>query len=273
MQNRASHPNITIARVATAFLERPEITAGTRRNYQSHLSRFVRRHGSEPIGLMDRASVEEYLQSLEGLAYTTHRAHQRSLKALFAYAVDRGYIERNPVTGIPLRKPDADKGEHYDAETIRYFSEPELQLLFAALQASNNVRLKLLVVLLYRTGCRVSEVLGLNRADIDRKTHSFPVVGKGNKVRTCYYAGLDADETDWAIALLSEYLQYYHDGQHAALLLAEDPVRRRVGRLSYAQAIADWRNLVDAVPQLKGSRLHDLRHTFGTERVGIMPIG
>ena len=112
----------------------------------------------------------------------------------------------------------------------------------------------------------------MDRADIDRKTHSFPVVGKGNKVRTCYYAGLDADETDWAIALLSEYLQYYHDGQHAALLLAEDPVRRRVGRLSYAQAIADWRNLVDAVPQLKGSRLHDLRHTFGTERVGIMPI-
>jgi len=272
MQSRSSNSNITIARIATAFLERSEITAGTRRNYQSHLGRFVRRHGSEPIALMERASIEAYLQSLQNLAYTTHRAHQRSLKALFAYAMDRGYVERNPVTGIPPRKPDAEKGEHYDAETIRYFSEPELQLLFSALQASCNVRLKLLVVLLYRTGCRVSEVLGLDRADLDLKTRSFTVIGKGNKVRICYYADLEADATDWAISLLAEYLEYYHEGQHPALLLAEDPVRRQVGRLSYAQAIAGWRDLVDAVPQLKGSRLHDLRHTFGTERVGIMPI-
>ena len=71
--------------------------------------------------------------------------------------------------------------------------------------------------------------MGLDRADIDMKTHSFPVIGKGNKVRTGYYADLDADKTDWAIALLGEYLKYYHDGKNPALLLAEDPVRRRVG--------------------------------------------
>lgn len=272
MKGKSTDPNITIARVATAFLDRPEITEGTRRNYQSHLTRFVRQHGSEPIALADRALVEDYLHSLQNLAYTTHRAHQRSLKALFAYAIDRGYLERNPVARIPPRKPDAAKGEHYDTETIRYFDDTELQLLFAALDASPNVRLQLLVTLLYRTGCRISEVLNLDRADIDFTTRSFIVLGKGNKTRTCYFAALEADESDRAIALLHEYLDHYHEGRHTALLLAEDPVRRRINRLSYAQANDDWRALVDAILPLRGTRLHDLRHTFGTQRVGVMAI-
>ncbi|EKU97156.1 site-specific recombinase XerD, partial [Leptolyngbya sp. PCC 7375] len=33
-----------------------------------------------------------------------------------------------------------------------------------------------------------------------------------------------------------------------------------------------WRQLIADIPELEGVRLHDLRHTFATERVGLMGI-
>jgi TnpA family transposase len=45
-----------------------------------------------------------------------------------------------------------------------------------------------------------------------------------------------------------------------------------VVRLSYASVHQRWRFLVDAHLLLKGIRIHDLRHTFATERVGLIGI-
>jgi integrase/recombinase XerD len=33
-----------------------------------------------------------------------------------------------------------------------------------------------------------------------------------------------------------------------------------------------WKSLIENIPELQGIRLHDLRHTFATERVGLMGI-
>lgn len=265
-----SLPDDSLKALYYAFLERPNITERTRKSYRSRLGPFVQRHAYKSVGEVDRALMQEYLDSLD-VAYSTHRQYQKSFKSFFDYAVAQGYCDRNPVLGIPLRQPDASKGEHRETEEIRYLDERQLQILFAALERSPNVRLRLLVVLLYRTGCRVSEVLNLNRTELDLKNRSFDVVGKGNKRRTCYYAPLEADSNDMALSLLQEYFDYYHDGSEP-LLLAEDPVRRRVTRLGYEQARLDWHALVDSIPELSGAVLHDIRHTFATQRVGVLSL-
>ncbi|WP_208344971.1 tyrosine-type recombinase/integrase, partial [Aetokthonos hydrillicola] len=43
-------------------------------------------------------------------------------------------------------------------------------------------------------------------------------------------------------------------------------------RLSYRMAHKSWTNLIGDSPELEEIRLHDLRHTFATERVGLMEI-
>ena len=43
-------------------------------------------------------------------------------------------------------------------------------------------------------------------------------------------------------------------------------------RLSYRRVHRIWCDLVAQSSQLTGARLHDLRHTFATERVGLMSL-
>ena len=46
----------------------------------------------------------------------------------------------------------------------------------------------------------------------------------------------------------------------------------KVTPLSYQTAHRDWTNLTKQDQKLQGIRMHDLRHTFATERVGLMGI-
>lgn len=43
-------------------------------------------------------------------------------------------------------------------------------------------------------------------------------------------------------------------------------------RLSYRRIYTNWCEAIENSLLLKGARLHDLRHTFATERVGLMSI-
>lgn len=47
---------------------------------------------------------------------------------------------------------------------------------------------------------------------------------------------------------------------------------RVISRLSYTSVYKAWKKLTEDEALLKGVRLHDLRHTFATERVGLMGI-
>jgi integrase/recombinase XerD len=125
--------------------------------------------------------------------------------------------------------------------------------------------MKALVCLLHRTGARIAEILSLQLAEINLKERKFQVIDKGNKTRWCFYS-------EDAAAALEKYIKYYRHPESPALLTAKQPVTGKVTPLSYRTAHRDWTNLTDRDPKLKGIRMHDLRHTFATERVGLMGI-
>lgn len=83
------------------------------------------------------------------------------LSSVFRYAIKKGYITENPVTGIDLQA----------APNLinRYLSEAELARLIIACKNSSWERLHLLVMLAITTGMRKSELLGLRWSDIDFK--------------------------------------------------------------------------------------------------------
>lgn len=253
----------SLATVATTFLSRSGLAPGTFKSYQSTLLPFLQEYGSMPIEILTRQSITEYLDDLEGIAYTTHHRHQAIIQSLFNFAVQEGYIKANPIAGLKRRKPDRAKGEHDSDEIIRYLTPDQLATLYQLVK--HHLRMNALVHLLHRTGARISEILALDLNEVNLSDRRFQVVGKGNRKRWCFYS------EDASLAL-DHYLKYDRHPRSAALFTAQQPFTLEVARLSYRTAHDNWCDLIAEAPELADAHLHDLRHTFATERVGLMGI-
>ncbi|NJN38875.1 MAG: tyrosine-type recombinase/integrase [Acaryochloridaceae cyanobacterium CSU_3_4] len=254
--------SITLAAVATQFLERQDLAKSTRLSYELTLQPLLEHYGSWPMEIIDRSALEEYLNSLTHLAYTTHHRHQSIIQSLFNFAVESGVLKSNPIARLKQRKPDPEQGEH-TSDQIRYLTPEQLQLLYQV--TAKDARMNALIHLLHRSGARISEVLALDHAELDLEDRKFQVVGKGNKYRWCFYS------PDVAQAIAKYCRSSRHTG-HPALFTAAHRFSGQITRMSYPTAYQHWTRLTRPVAELSGIRLHDLRHTFATERVGLMGI-
>lgn len=122
-----------------------------------------------------------------------------------------------------------------------------------------------IVHLLHHTKCRIGELLALNLSDLDIKNQKFQVLGKGNKQRWCFYSD-DAAES------LDQYFKYSRHQNINALFPAEHPVTIKISRISYYTLHDYWRKITSIYPKLNGVCIHDSRHTYATERVGLISI-
>jgi integrase/recombinase XerD len=254
---------VVLATLTTDFLNRPGYAASTLKSYELTLMPLLKQHGRMPIELLTREILEEYLESLSALSYTTHRRHQAILQSLLNFALERGNLKANPIAHLKLRKPNPAVGESHTDEVVRYLNPEQLKALYLALKP--DPRMYALVLLLHRTGARIAEVLALNLADLDLSDYKFQVIGKGNKRRWCFYSE-DAAEA------LERYVQHHRHAESPALFTARQPQSNIVSRLSYTTVYKAWKQLTLTINLLNGSRIHDLRHTFATERVGLMGI-
>ncbi len=254
---------VTLATVAIKFLERPGLAPTTRETYELTLAPLLSEYGSWSIEILSKQTLIEYLKGLGHLKYTTHHKHQAILQSLLNFAVEQGYIKFNPIHGLKQRLPDREKGEHLTDDKIRYLTTEQLNILYSSVE--KDYRTAAIISLLHRTGCRIGEVLALDLEDIDIKNQKFQVLGKGNKQRWCFYS-------DDAANALAKYLKYTRHQQHRALFTAQHPVTLKVSKISYHTLHDNWREVTNKHPELNGVRIHDLRHTFACERVGLVSI-
>src|SRR5947209_3638488 len=82
-----------------------------------------------------------------------------------------------------------------------------------------RLRFRALVEVLLGTGARISEVLSLNRSDIQWERKEAKIVGKGNKERMLFF-------TDRALQWLEPYLSHRWDEDEALFITQGDPPRR-----------------------------------------------
>jgi integrase/recombinase XerC len=120
-----------------------------------------------------------------------------------------------------------------------------------------SLRNRLVLELLYGTGIRVAELVGLDLGDLDRGRRVLRVLGKGNKQRTVPY-GAPADQAiDAWLTAGRPVWQTSASGQ--ALLLG-----RRGGRLDQRAARTIVHRATAAVTGGAGLSPHGLRHTAAT---------
>lgn len=253
----------TVARVARELLDSPHLAPRTKVLYGQILGCFLAEAGNTLIDGITREDVEAYLTGLNHLSVRTHHLHQTVIARMFHFAVERGYIDTSPAAFIKRRRSDATRGEHRSDEAVRYLTPAQVRTLMRV--SDTNPRLHALLWLLYESGARIAEVLTLNTGSIDLNRCQFPVVGKGNKKRQCFFG-------ERAAGALREYLTHHREAPHTALFTERGKRFNDVRPLSYATAWRDLREVTEGYRSLHGIRFHDLRHTFATERARILPL-
>ena len=209
------------------------------------------------LAAVDYPLLRRYLAHLTRAEYnrTSILRKLSALRALFRYLVSTGAIEHNPAAllqpaSVPKRLPEV-LSETEAREMIEFPDEN------TALGQRNEVLLELL----YATGVRVSELAGLDVADLDLERRTARVLGKGNKERMVFF-GAPAAEA------VRRYLQ-----QGRALLLtkrqgpAEEPallLTRSGRRLQVRQIQNVVRDLALQIGASARTSPHTLRHSFAT---------
>ena len=106
------------------------------------------------------------------------RTFQRSrqvFSAYFNWLQREGLITRNPCANlgvIKYMKKEKDVYSDADIEKMKF--------------GCRTIRDRAIIAFLRATGCRISEMCGLNREDVDLNNLECTVLGKGNKERTVY---------------------------------------------------------------------------------------
>lgn len=217
--------------------------------------------GAWSWGQVDRIAMRGFLGHLskKGLA---KRSMARTLSAVRSFY---RYLHRNEIVDAnPARAVGAPKLEKY---LPGYLDRAQIDLLFTAAEARAHDggglvawRNLAILELFYSTGMRLSELQGLNRADLDMLSQQVKVRGKGRKERIIPVG-------DHAIRALREY-EYKRDQLILSIGRGADRTAvfitasgKRIGVRAVQKAVSAF---LDAIDEDAGLSVHSLRHTFAT---------
>jgi integrase/recombinase XerD len=123
----------------------------------------------------------EYLESKRGNGPRTRNARLAALRSFVQYAASR-----DPTAWPLVRRVLAIPAKRYSRPLLGYLTKEEMQAVLAAPDGDTwaGHRDRVLFAVMYNTGARVSEVIGLHRADLDSgQARSVRIHGKGRKER------------------------------------------------------------------------------------------
>lgn len=144
------------------------------------------------------------IQMSEGKSISHLNNFRRILSSFYTFLVENDILAKNP---IKLIKPIKNA-----KRLVKPFSEEEIEKM----RNVATIRERALIEFLFSTGCRVSELVNLNRDDINFGTKQLRVIGKGNKERVVF---LNAT----ASMYLQQYLKSRTDDNPALFVSLDEP--------------------------------------------------
>lgn len=181
-----------------------------------------------------------------------------AVRSFYAWLNRNEIVDANPARGVSSPK--------LDKYLPGYLDRAQIDLLFqsAALHAQNgkftDVRNNAILELFYSTGIRLSELRGINRADIDLLSQQVKVRGKGRKERIIPVG-------DHASLALRNYEskrdELLRQGVKGADRLAFF-LSSRGKRISLSAIQKAVTGFLDRIDEDAGLSTHSLRHTFAT---------
>jgi len=233
----------------------------TVKSYRADLEEFVRwrRAGSaaQAVQGIEARDVRAFLAMLHtrGLDPVSVARKLAAIRSWFRFLRRRGVVADNPAQQI--------RGPRQARKLVSFLPIDETMAMMdatgghaapggrALTDGHATARAAAIVELLYASGLRVSELVGLDLRDVDLTEMTVRVIGKGRKERIVPFGGA-------AASALRAYLDVRGSGPGAVFL------NRRRGRLTVRSVHTIVRRRARAAGIVRRVSPHTLRHTFAT---------
>jgi len=143
--------------------------ASRRQGMSNHTITFYQRCLSKAIGMeLTPQGINSFLNALD--CGNAKHSYYRAIRAICNWAEREGYIHFNPI-----KRVDAPKVQR------KLLPSVSLEQFQTLLDATDNLRDKSIVSLLFDSGLRLSELCSINPSDIDWNSNTLRVIVKGNR--------------------------------------------------------------------------------------------
>jgi site-specific recombinase XerD len=255
------------AKAKTDFLEYLEIEQNrsqkTIQNYDHYLTRLIDFAGDIQVKDIDAELIRKWrlwlnrlgTNTSDELGKTTQNYHLIALRSFLKFCAKRD---------IPALTADKIELARTQRKQVTFLSEDELARLFAQpdLNTLSGLRDRAILELLFSSGLRVSELVGLDRDHINLKRREFMVRGKGQKDRPIF---ISPEAAKW----IEHYLERRED-KTKPLFIRYSGTRavdlsgnfHRLTARSVQRLVARYALLAGITKHVSP---HTLRHSFATD--------
>lgn len=225
-------------------------------SYKNDFIEFLTFLSGENIFLIEDINYKvlyRYLSELgsKGFKASTIERKTASIKSFFKFLVKNQIIKKNPAVLISSPKKEKRLPNILEKDEILSLisSVPEKDAL--------SIRNKAMILLLYSSGIRISELTGLNTKNVDFKEGILNITGKGNKQRIVPMG-------EKARMIILKYLTYRKEllnpiENKETLFLTKSGKRIQDRMVRYI-----INRYIDELSIQKHVSPHTLRHTFAT---------
>jgi len=222
--------------------------------YKQELRRFIEYAGNNGLDIksVNADQLAAYLGWRKNFGKLDSRSLAKavsSLRSFFRFIMGEGTRPDNPASLLDSPKRRLKLPETMDRETV--------ERLLGVIDSGTplGLRDRALFELIYSSGLRISEAVGLNLREIDFKESVALVKGKGNKQRFAVFGG---EAAAWLKRYIEESRPVLAKGKALPALF----VTRGGKRLSRKGI---WKNYSKyATLAGTGTKVHTLRHSFAT---------
>jgi len=179
----------------------------------------------------------------------------------------RAFLKHLTKQDIPTLAPEKIELPKIPERQVAFLNREELDRLFKAIDLSKKTgpRNMAIIETLYSTGLRVSELVSLNKTQVDLKKGEFMIRGKGQKLRIVFIS-------ETAIKCIQTYLNTRTDN-HKPLFISYsnrskdknniiDGEKKRLQSQDVERIVRTYAKLAGIIKKVTP---HTLRHSFATE--------
>lgn len=232
------------------------LSAATVRSYRNDILHYLTYLERENMSLQeaDIKTARGFISDLgfEGLSPRSVNRARSALRGLYRFLITSGEAESNPFESVrSLKTAKPLPAVLFEAEIGQILSMPG--------DDPKGIRDRCILELLYSTGCRISEITGMNIRDISMKDKTVRVTGKGRKQRFVFLGGS-------AFMALQAYLQVRsamvkRDQEDSLRALLLNGRGERLTPRGIAWIIAAYAERLESAKKIGP---HTFRHSFAT---------